>query len=59
MGGDFLGRTFGFIADNSGFARTIEFLENEYQWKCAVCGRLTDRKADGTEKFGYNPVKPK
>ena len=58
-GGDILGRAAGYFWDKSGLADVERFITNEYQWKYSCCGRLTDRKADGTETFGYMPPNPK
>lgn len=59
IGNDLVGRIIGFLGDRSGLADLTRFIENEYEWKCVNCGRLTTRKADGTEIVGYIPIDPK
>ena len=52
-GGNILERGFQYVSDKSGFTDFVEFLENQYKWKCTKCGRKTWRKSDGIEEFGF------
>lgn len=59
MGSSLLERSLGFAADKTHIGDLLNFVANEYEWKCVNCGRLTTRKSDGTETFGYTPINPK
>lgn len=49
----FVGRLGGTVVERLGLAEFVRFMENEYHYKCTNCGRISWRKADGTETLGY------
>lgn len=53
IGDSFFGRLSGTVCEGLGLADFVRFAENEYHYKCVNCGRITHRKADGTETWGY------
>lgn len=57
IGGTFMGRLAGTVCEFSGAADIARFCGNFYYYKCTNCGRITERKADGTEFFGYGEDK--
>lgn len=57
IGDSFMGRLTGTVFEFCGAADIARFCGNFYHYKCTNCGRITERKADGTENFGYGEDK--
>ncbi len=44
-----IGRVFGAIADYTGIGKVVDFMLDNYEYKCCVCGKRTCRNSIGEE----------